>query len=135
MSYSVSPADVAARWRPLDEAETAVALVLLEDAVTLVDVARPLLGLQVTEGVVPERLVIQVLADMVQRVLRNPDVQSSVQLGADGSVGQSFPTATVAVARPRLQLTEYDLATLDAPVASAVATARGGAYSVPLWDL
>lgn len=133
MPYAVTPADVAARWRPLDAAETNVATVLLEDATALLDAKRPRLRDDVTAGIVPERLVVVLLADMVQRVLRNPDVQSSINLGSDGSVGQSFPTATVAVARPRLEVTEHDLATLQ-PSASAVAAPRG-IYSMPYGTL
>ncbi len=128
MPYAVTPADVAARWRPLDIDEAAVATVLLLDAEALLNRKRPTLQADVAALRVPERLVVIVLADMVQRVLRNPDVQSSVQLGADGSVGQSFPTAVVNVARPRLEVTDADLATLvpAAPLASV-----GGWYSVP----
>lgn len=133
MPYPVTPADVAARWRPLDTAETNVATVLLGDAEVMLNRKRPGLEAAVAlapgvVGHVPVRLVVAVLADMVQRVLRNPDVQSSLQLGADGSVGQSFPASAANAARPRLEVTDHDLATL-APVAASRPGSR--VYSVP----
>lgn len=129
MPYAVTPEDVAARWRPLDDSERAVATVLLQDAEVLLNAKMPTLAARYTAGTVDARLVTIVLAEMVQRVLRNPDVQSSLQLGADGSIGQSFPTATVNVARPRLDVTEYDLAMLTPVV--ALGQASTGIYSVP----
>lgn len=138
MVYPVTAADIVARWRPLDASETAVATVLLVDAEVMLDRKRPGLAAAVallpgTAGHVPVRLVVAVLADMVQRVLRNPDVQSSLQLGADGSISQSFPAATVNVARPRLEVSEYDLATLvPAPL---VGVPVHSVYSVPYGTL
>lgn len=137
MVYPVTPQDVAARWRPLDAAETNVATVLLGDAEVLLDHKRPGLAAATAlaagqPGHVPVRLVVAVLADMVQRVLRNPDVQTSIQLGADGSVGQSFPTSVANAARPRLEVTSHDLETLvAAPPAGGVAHV---AYSLPYDD-
>lgn len=137
MPWNVTPSDVAARWRPLSAEETAVSEVLLGDAQAQLDRKRPRLAAQVLlqptdPEYVPERSVIALLAEVVQRVLRNPDVQTSVQVSSDGSVGQSFPT-TVALARPRLEVTEADLATLDpAPVTSQAVASGSGAYSVPL---
>jgi hypothetical protein len=134
MPYAVTPEDVEARWRPLDAAERNVAVVLLQDAAVLLDARLPRLRAQVTAGTVLERQVVIVLADMVQRVLRNPDVQTSLQLSADGSVGQSFPTNAANAARPRLEVTDYDVASLQpAPMVGGV-PARG-VYSLPYGTL
>lgn len=139
MPYPVTPADVAARWRPLDAAETDVATILLGDAEVLLDAKRPGLAeataLPATDPAhVPMRLVVIVLADMVQRVLRNPDVQTSMSLSSDGSVAQSFPGAVANAARPRLEVTAYDLAQLEpAPVPTGQPSTR--IYSVPYGDL
>lgn len=66
--------DLEARWRPLSEAERAVAQELLDDAWEAVLLpSRPLLTAQLAAGTVPDRAVRFVLCSMVLRVLRNPD--------------------------------------------------------------
>lgn len=131
MPYVVTTQDIADRWRPLSAEEDAVAGVLLEDAQALLDVKLPRLEAQVAAGVVPERLVTAMLVEAVQRVLRNPDVQTNLQLGADGSLGVGYAVARATeVARPRLELTEADLALLRP--SPAVPLASGGIYSIPL---
>jgi hypothetical protein len=60
-------------------------------------------------------------------------VQASINLGSDGSVGQSFPTAGVNAARPRLEISDFDLSVLT-PAAYAVGTSNA-IYSVPYGPL
>lgn len=138
MLFPVTTADVAARWRPLSVAEEQVAGILLGDAETLLLLKRRTLpdvvqdvpvGQPAPAGVIPLRAVKLVLADMVQAVLRNPDVQNSVQIGSDGSIGTSWPTATAQALRPRMMVTEEHLASLQPAVVPLSSVA--GWYSVP----
>lgn len=136
MPVQVTPQDVADRWRPLSDDETQVASVLLDDAVDRVYGRLPLLDAWVADTLVTERTIVSVLSDVVQRVLRNPEVQASLQLGADGSLGQSFPTRAADVARPRLEVTDADLDQLIPRPVVALPTPTppaSGAYSIPLW--
>lgn len=128
--YAVGPEDIEARWRPLSDAERSVALELLDDATVLLDTRLPRLAVEVAAGRVPERLVVIALCEAVQRVLRNPDVQTSFSLSADGSIGQGFG-APSAVARPRLELTAADLAPLEPP-ATLPSGVSNRVYSIPL---
>lgn len=138
MLFPVSPDAVAARWRPLSAAEEDVAVELLKDAEVLLIQARRDLpaivqdvpdGEVAAPGMVPLRLVQAVLADMVQAVLRNPDVQSSVQISSDGSIGSAWPSASRQRAAPRMMVTAEHLASLQ-PAVSPVPSAAGW-YSVP----
>ena len=130
MPYAVTPEDIEARWRPLSDDERSVAQELLDDAAVLLDTRLPLLAEQVAAGVVSERLVVIALCDAVQRVLRNPDVQTSLSLSADGSIGQGFGSPS-AVARPRLELTDADVAPLHLTAAIPVGVSNR-VYSIPL---
>lgn len=134
MPYAVGPEDIEARWRPLSSDERSVAQELLDDAAVLLDTRLPTLAALVAAGAVSQRLVVIALTDAVQRVLRNPDVQASLSIGADGTIGQSFGAAAAA-ARPRLELTDADLAPLAAAVGGESSQASGvssRAHSVPL---
>jgi hypothetical protein len=139
MLFPVTHEDVADRWRPLSAAEQMVATYLLGDAETLLLLKRPDLPSKVVDvpanqapaaGVIPLRLVKLVLADMVQAVLRNPDVQSSIQLSSDGSIGSSWPSASAQALRPRMMVTAEHLESLH-PAVVAVPSAGTGWYSVP----
>lgn len=139
MLYPVSPNDVAAQWRPLSASEEAVAEVLLTYAEVLLLTRYPALptktvtvpaGQQAPPGKIDSRAVTAVLADMVQAVLRNPDVQSNIQLSSDGSIGASWPTNTANIARPRLLVTDQHLLSLT-PAPSVAVAAGSGWYSVP----
>jgi hypothetical protein len=114
VAYNVSSADIEARWRPLADAESDVASVLLDDATRKLDMARPGLAAAVASTVpeehVPEELVIAVLCDMVIRVMVNPDFNKAITIGADGSVSISFSE----IFRARIGIAPGDLDAIDA---------------------
>lgn len=66
-------ADVAARWRPLSPDEVATAQARLDDAWELVLHRVPSVEERLADGSLRSGLVIQVLCEMVLRVLRNPE--------------------------------------------------------------
>lgn len=114
MAYNVSTADIEARWRPLTPAEDDVASVLLIDATSKLDLARPTLAAAVASTTpathVDERLVIIVLCDMVIRVISNPDLNRSINIGADGAIGISYG---IEIYRARVGLAPGDLDSID----------------------
>ena len=73
MPNPATAADVAARWRPLSEAETTVATTLLDDAWLMLVGRLPSLEDNIEAATVSEANVVRVLATMVLRVLKNPD--------------------------------------------------------------
>lgn len=116
MAYNVTIDDVIDRWRALETdgvpSEETIAATLLEDAVIKIDLARPMLAAAVAAGDVPERLVAMAAAEIVIRVLSNPDLNSQQQIGADGSVGVGFQRQP-RNPRPRVVVTDADLADID----------------------
>lgn len=114
MAYNITIEDVVNRWRALETdgspSEEDIAGTLLADAIVKIDLARPLLADAVSAGTVPERLVTMCAAEVVIRVLSNPDLNSQQQVGADGSVGIGFHKPTT---RPRLVVTDEDLSDID----------------------
>jgi hypothetical protein len=120
MAYSVTINDVIGRWRALDTegtpSEATIAATLLEDAVIKIDLARPMLAAAVSAGDVPARLVAMAAAEIVIRVLSNPDLNSQQQVGADGSVGVGFQKPYL---RPRVIVTDEDLADIDDALGAA----------------
>lgn len=116
MTYNVTTADIEARWRPLTAAEDAVATVLLVDAALKLDTARPTLAAAVAATTVPERLVVIVLCDMVIRVISNPDLNRTINIGADGAIGITY---ALEVYRSRLGFAPGDLDALDKAMAEA----------------
>lgn len=66
-------ADLAARFRPLTEAEQAIAQTLLDDAWEELLVRVPDLQARLEDGRTSTALVVRVVASMVIRVLRNPE--------------------------------------------------------------
>jgi len=118
VAYSVSIADVVARWRPLSTEEQTVGTTLIADAIALLDVARPSLAQAVTDGDVPDRLVTMCVAEAVIRVLSNPDLLSNQSVSADGGVSQGFQFAPT-TPRPRMRLSLLDLGSIDEAMAAA----------------
>jgi hypothetical protein len=114
--FGAVPADIVARWRPLNADETAIATVLLEDADLKLAIKRPNLKAQITAGVVDGRLAVMVLADVCIRVLANPDAYKSTSVGGDGSVSASY--FGTEVLRPRISISDADLHEIDAASSS-----------------
>jgi hypothetical protein len=114
VSYNVTTADIEARWRPLTDAEDAVAVVLLEDAARKLDLARPTLAAAVASTDptkhVDERLVTMLLCDMVIRVISNPDLNRNINIGADGSIGITY---ALEIFRARIGFAPGDLDAID----------------------
>lgn len=120
MAYNVSTLDIENRWRPLSDAEADVAAVLLVDAEAKLNLARPTLAAAVAssnpETHVDERLVVIVLCDMVIRVISNPDLNRSLNIGADGAIGISYG---IEIYRARLNLAPGDLTFIDKALRNA----------------
>lgn len=72
MSYA-TPADIIGRFRELDENETSIVTTRLGDAEILIKSRIPDLDAQVLAGTIDEQTVVMVEADMVLRLIRNPD--------------------------------------------------------------
>lgn len=73
MAYA-TPEDVEVRFmRPLDEDEKRVVAARLEDAELLLRSRIPDLDEKVTTGVLDQALVVMIEAEMVLRLIRNPD--------------------------------------------------------------
>lgn len=114
MSYGVLTTDLEARWRPLSAAETTVARTLIDSATVQLDTIRPRLRENVTLGLIPIRLVVDAICDVVQRVLRNPDLLRAQNITGDGGVGLTFGLGEdTNHALPRLRFSEDDLIVLD----------------------
>lgn len=127
MAYGVTTADIEARWRPLSAAEDEVAFTLLQDAETKLNAYRPQLPTAVAENRVPLRIVVDVLVDMVQRVLRNPDVIRAQNVSSDGSVGLTYGMGEDTIrANMRLQVTDEHLAAVDVAMRAAGGMPRIG---------
>lgn len=85
MTNPATPADVAARWRPLTDAESTVADTLLEDAWRMLGRDyKAAAGTSLDDAMTadpdlsPE--VVRILANAVMRVLKNPDGLSQEQI-------------------------------------------------------
>lgn len=115
--FNVVPADVEARWRPLSPAETTVALTLIDSACVQLDSIRPRLLDLVNAGSIPLRLVVDAVVEVVQRVLRNPDLLRAQNITGDGGVGITFGLGEdTNHALPRLRFSPEDLYAIDAAV-------------------
>jgi hypothetical protein len=114
--FGAVPADIAVRWRPLNADETAISVVLLEDADLKLAVKRPGLAAQIAAGVVDGRLAVMVLADVCIRVLANPDAYKSTSVGGDGSVSASY--FGTEVLRPRISISDADMHEIDSATSS-----------------
>jgi hypothetical protein len=84
--------DVANRWRPLTDAEYAVAATLVSDASALIRQRFPGIDAQVTGGTVDPDILTMVVAGMVKRALIAPDDGVSQESETTGpySHSQSF---------------------------------------------
>jgi hypothetical protein len=118
VSYNVSTLDIESRWRPLSDAEADIALTLIDDTITLIDVYRPSLAPAVAAGQVSERVVVMTVVETVKRVLANPDLLSNQSITADGgvSIGWQFQMKET---RPQLMLSMLDFANIDQAMAAA----------------
>jgi hypothetical protein len=100
MPFDVSTADIETRWRVLSTEEEDVGLQRLLDAERKLRLLRPKLLATYTDldaGDVKDDLletIRAVLAGVVIRYLRNPDVNNRQDIGADGSIGIGFDTLT-----------------------------------------
>lgn len=77
MPNPATTSDVEARWRPLSERETTNAQAYLDDAWDMLTSRRRTLEADIAAGTVREATVIRVLAEMVRRILTNPDGKQS----------------------------------------------------------
>jgi hypothetical protein len=129
--FSVSTADIESRWRPLSVAEADIGLQRLVDVERQLRIRRPTL-LALYTAIVADVPPITVKADLLEtiravlagvviRYLRNPDVTSRQDIGSDGSIGIGFDTRT----EGGTYLSDEDLSEIDAAVAVAV----GSTYS------
>ena len=126
MPYNATTSDIEAVWRPLSDDEASVAFNLLLAAERLINAVRPALPLAVTVGQVSEAVVIDVMVEMVQRVLRNPDRLAAQNITADGGVGVNFGGTDSGQAKgaPRLELLPQELALLDAAIIAGTGVGR-----------
>lgn len=67
-----TPADVAARWRPLTPAEEELAVTLVEDASAILRAKYPDVDARITTGDLAADNAVQVVAGMVKRALLAP---------------------------------------------------------------
>lgn len=114
--FGVDVSDIEDRWRALGAEETTVATVLLQDADTKLNNARPMLAAAVAAAptdatYVDPRLATMCVVDMVWRVLINPDMFRTTTVGADGAVGAGY--FSTEILRARLALAPGDLDEID----------------------
>jgi hypothetical protein len=138
VSFDVSTADIESRWRTLSDDESDVALVRLADADRDLRGQRPLLeaffvALPDTDRKADLLETIRAAeADAVIRFLKNPDLVSQQNIGADGSIGIGFDTRTVG----GVYISAADLMKIDAAVGAANGALRrhvGSQQLVSTW--
>jgi hypothetical protein len=130
VTYPVAPADVAARWRALDDDETAVAAVLIDDLCSDLDLLRPSLAATYADATDPEltvlrKTIVRTIAEATKRALRNPDTLSSTNLSADGGIAVGYDNRIEDLKSTGAFLTNDDLGMID----RAVAAVTGDVYS------
>lgn len=134
MAFDVSTADIESRWRDLSDDESTIALTRLADAERKLRAARPGLLLffdGLADGLAKDDLleaVREACAEAVIRVLKNPDLVSQQNIGADGSIGIGFDTRTTG----GVFISDADLAAIDAAVGAAAGTVRASVGSQEL---
>lgn len=84
-----TPADVAARWRPLTDAEITVATTLCLDASNLIRAQFPGIDAQLASGAIDPDVLTAVTAGMVKRAMVAPSDGISEQSEAMGPFSQS----------------------------------------------
>lgn len=111
MGIYASPEDIANRWSGYDETtHSDLAVTLIGDAEALILDRIPYLATRIANGVVSERTVTAVVADMVTRVLRNPE---GFREETDGDYSYARPAASAGTGR--VELTGHDLSRLNGP--------------------
>lgn len=124
MPFTVTTADVAARWRVLSIEENAVAGVLLDDLKNDLTLRRPALlplldnlsggdAAAQTKASMLQRTITAVLANAIKRALRNPDTLRNTTIGADGAIGVGYENSWDALAATGAALTRQDMADID----------------------
>jgi hypothetical protein len=128
MPFAASTADIEARWRELSVEESDVGAVLVTDALTKLSIARPSLpaviaaadaaaalpgatAAQIQAAKDWDVLIKSAIAEVVMRVLNNPDRLRSTTIGADGSIGVGY--GGTEVDRARLGFGAFDLSDID----------------------
>lgn len=118
MAITVFTSDIEARWRPLSPAEAEVAETMITSAIAQFVYLRPRATAALEAGLIPAVLVVDVICEAVQRVLRNPDLLRAQNITGDGGVGITYGLGEDTVhALPRLRISPEDLAAVDAAVA------------------
>jgi hypothetical protein len=130
VSYPVTYADVEARWRPLSDAERAVATVLIGDLCSDLDLLRPSLAGVYGEAVDPDLsilrdAIVRTIAKAVKRAMRNPDTLRSTNIAADGGIAVGYDNDIEDLKATDAHLSSADLNSID----RAVAAVTGAAYS------
>lgn len=130
MTYPVTPDDVVARWRALDDDETAVAAVLIDDLCSDLDLLRPSLSVISLAATDPEltvltKTIVRVVAQAVKRAMRNPDTLSSTNISADGGIAVGYDNRIEDLKSTSAYLSNEDLGLID----RAVAAVTGDVYS------
>lgn len=126
MSNPVTPSDVAARWRPLTDAEIIQVGHLLDDAWALLKSRDTTIDARTTTGTLDAGLLRVVECAMVLRVMRNPEGKRQE------SIDDYSWTRDNAVSSGLLYVSDDELALLRAPYTK---TTRGSVRLVAYGDL
>lgn len=125
-----SPADVARIWRPLTDDETIVAMGLLGAASQLI-MEIPAVAVRILADTVADATLRYVCAQMVQRVMLNPDRLKQYTVAVDDSTQSGVYADAVVSGELTITPTEMDRLLGRIPVG-----AQPGAFSVlPPWLL
>lgn len=105
-----TPADVAARWRPLSSGEEDVAKVLLADATDMIETRWPDMRDRVEAGSIGLGTLKRITANMVKRAMLNPadGVSQQAQVNGPFTLSQTFANPN-----GNLYLSADDVAALD----------------------
>jgi hypothetical protein len=123
MSFNVSTDDIESMWRALDEVETPVAAVRLDQASSKLRIARPKLdaflaamptdtATHIQQKADVQTAVTYAVCEAVIRFMRNPDVTVEQEIGADGSITVRYDTK----AGSGIYIDDADLDAIDAAV-------------------
>lgn len=123
-----SPADVARIWRPLTDDETIVALGLLGAASQLI-VEIPAVAVRILAETVADATLRYVCAQMVQRVMLNPDRLRQFTISVDDASRSGVYDD--AVTSGELMITESEL---DRLLGRIPVGAQSGAFTIRPWE-